>query len=93
MKLASNTAKAIREFVGNYPVDRKFLENVVHLEESDLLEVDQWLRSKGGYKVGRLLRLQSRNDLDDLRKGPADVLWDFIEQQKDGGKGGKIFYS
>ena len=55
--------------------------------------VDQWLRSKGGYKVGRLLRLQSRNDLDDLRKGPADVLWDFIEQQKDGGKGGKIFYS
>ena len=82
--LKRGSAKDLRNYVEGCKVDERFLEKILLLEESELLVVNPWLVAKGVSKVGRLLRLQSRDALQDLEKGPADALWGFIVKQKGG---------
>ena len=89
--LAPGSAKELRNYVESCKVDETFLKEILCLENSEVQKVNPWLVAKGVSNVGRLLRLQSRDALQELGEGPAAELWRFIEKQKGGGKSGTIF--
>ena len=86
--LAPGSAKELRNYVESCKVDETFLKEILCLENSEVQKVNPWLVAKGVSNVGRLLRLQSRDALQELGEGPAAELWGFIEKQK-----GKLYCS
>ena len=91
IELEPGLAKRMRNYIESCEVDETFLKTVLRLENSEVQKVNPWLVAKGVSNVGRLLRLQSRDALQELGEGPAAELWGFIEKLKGGGKSGTIF--
>ena len=88
IELEPGLAKRMRNYNESCEVDETFLTRILRLRASALLQVNAWLTANQFTDVGLLL-LQSREDLvENLEKGPGDVLWGFIEKQK-----GKLYCS